>query len=115
MLRNDCAPIIFDLPSRYFESSFTAKRITIPEIQTLIGYNAAAAAASGEPRSKAYARFPPALYRNNNTSRLEGRFLSKNLFRVRVELQNQFLCLTFHVLIIHPFRLRVLSCLESQQ
>ncbi|KAH9478467.1 hypothetical protein JR316_0008922 [Psilocybe cubensis] len=83
-LRNNSGPIIFNLPSAYFESDFSSKRIAVPEIRALLGYNADFADSEEGKKfpEKAYARFPPVLCKDEDSSKVENRFRNGKLFMV---------------------------------
>uniref|UniRef100_A0A8H7XQ73 Uncharacterized protein n=1 Tax=Psilocybe cubensis TaxID=181762 RepID=A0A8H7XQ73_PSICU len=82
MLRTSCAASIFGLPTHYFDPKFTSQRIKMPEIQKLLGFNVAFANSEAGKASpeKAYARFPPILCKNGDTSRVEHRFRNRSLY-----------------------------------
>ncbi|KAH9486006.1 hypothetical protein JR316_0000069 [Psilocybe cubensis] len=82
MLRTSCAASIFGLPTHYFDPKFTSQRIKMPEIQKLLGFDVAFAnseAGKASPK-KAYARFPPILCKNGDTSRVDHRFRNGSLY-----------------------------------
>lgn len=76
LLRRELASTIFGLQGEWFINEETA-RDKVPAIQHLIGHSIDPD--SGEVK---YSKFPPVLYRDGDTSQIQGRFLNEVLFRV---------------------------------